>query len=185
MPSFRLKKPTSKNVVDTTFKRILWSTLSMPLKGLLQIKKYTISVISGSFHVKSTKFQTISHLTLMDFVQILSHECIHQKMKILKILSLYPVWFRNYDHLKYGPFDLDTKPLKFLSFWNWFYSAIFNRKHLKFGLVNHFHEIIPKTMYLAKNFIRHFCGKQLKFSKLMLSCFSFHFQRAISWQGKI
>ena len=43
----------------------------------------------------------------MDFVQILSGECIHQEMKIMKILSLYHVWFRNYDHLKYGPFSLD------------------------------------------------------------------------------
>ena len=135
--------------------------------------------------MKSPKFQKISCLTLMDFVQILSGECIHQEMKILKILSLYHVRFRNYDHLKYGLFGLDTKPLKFLLFWNCFYSASFNWKHLKFGLVSHFHEIIPKTMNLAQNFIRHFCNGELKLSKLMPQCFSFHFQRAISWQGKI
>ena len=37
----------------------------------------------------------------MDFVEILTGECIHQEIKILKILSLYHVWFSNYDHLKY------------------------------------------------------------------------------------
>ena len=42
--------------------------------------------------------------------------CIYQEMKILKILSLYHVWFRNYYHLRYGPFSLDTEPLKFLAF---------------------------------------------------------------------
>ena len=97
----------------------------------------------------------------------------------------FHVRFRNYDHLKHGSFSLDTKPLKFLSFSNCFYSAIFNRKHLKFALVIHFHEIIPKAMYLAKNFIRHVCGGELKLSKLLLRCFSFHFQRVISWKGKI
>ena len=90
----------------------------------------------------------------MDFVEISSGECIHQEMKILRILSLYHMRFRNYDHQKYGSFSLDTKPLKFLAFWNCFYSAIFNRKHLKFGLVIHFHKIISKTMYLAKTFLK-------------------------------
>ena len=52
----------------------------------------------------------------MDFVQILSGECIHQEIKILKILSLYHLRFRNYDHLKYGPFSLDTEALKFWHF---------------------------------------------------------------------
>ena len=40
----------------------------------------------------------------MDFVEILSGEYVHQEMKILKMLSFYHVQFRNYDHLKYGPF---------------------------------------------------------------------------------
>ena len=66
-----------------------------------------------------------------------------------------------------------------------FYSATCNKKHLKFGLVNHFHEIIPKTMYLAKKILRDFCGGELKLSKLLLRCFSFHFQRAVSWKDKI
>ena len=70
-------------------------------------------VIVGSFHVKSPK---PPYLNSMDFVEILSGECIHQEMKILKILSLYHVRFRNYDHLKYGTFSLDTEPLKFLAF---------------------------------------------------------------------
>ena len=41
----------------------------------------------------------------MGFVEILSGEFIRQ-MKILKILSL--CHFGNYDHLKYGPFSMDT-----------------------------------------------------------------------------
>ena len=63
------------------------------------------------------------------------------------------------------------KPLKILSFWNCFYSAIFNMKHLKFGLVIHFYNIIPKKIYLTKNTIKYVC-------------FSFYFQRAVSWQSK-
>ena len=98
----------------------------------------------------------------MDFVGILSGECIHQQMKTLKILSLYHVQFRNFDQLKYGPFSLDTEQLKLLAYWNCFYSAIFNRKHLKFGPAIHFHTIISKTMYLAKKFIKQVCGGVLR-----------------------
>ena len=112
--------------------------------------------------------------------------CIYQEMKILKILSLYHVWFRNYYHLRYGPFSLDTEPLKFLAFWNcFFYSAIFHRKQLIFGPAIHFHTIISKAMYIAKNFIKQVCGGVLRLLKLLLLCFPLHFQRAISWQGKI
>ena len=89
-------------------------------------------------HLKFKNFPPDS----MDFVEILSSKCIHQEIKILKI---YRVLFRNYDRRKYGHCSLDTEPLKFLSFWNCFYSAIFNRKHLKFGLAIHFHEMISKT----------------------------------------
>ena len=80
----------------------------------------------------------ISHLTLIDFFKILSGEGMHQEMKILKILSVYHMQLRYHEHLKYGPFSLDTKPLFFLSFLNYFYSAIFKMKHLKFGLAIHF-----------------------------------------------
>ena len=82
-------------------------------------------------------------------------------------------------------FTLDTKPLNFFSFWSCFYSAIFNRKHLKFGLAIHFHMIISKKIYLAKNFMKQVCAGVLKLPNLPLWCFSLHFQRAISWQGKI
>ena len=99
-----------------------------------------------------------------------------------EVITSNHVWFRNYDHLKYGLFSLDTK---LLALWNCFYSTIFNRKHLKFGLAIHFHIIISKTMYLTKKFIRQVCGGVLKLLKLRLWCFSFHFQRAISWQEKI
>ena len=145
-----------------------------------QLKEYYIRVIPCEI----TWILKTSHLTLMDFVEFLSGKCIHQEIKILKYLSIYHVWSRNYDHLKYGHFSLNTKPLVFLAFWNCFYSAIFNRKHLKFGLAIHFCTMISKTMYLAKHFIKQVCGGVLKLTKLPLKCFSFHFQRAISWQGK-
>ena len=122
---------------------------------------------------------------IISIVEILSDECIHQEMKTLKILSLYHMWFRNFDHLKYGPFSLDTEPLKFLAFWNCFYSVIFDRKHMKFGLTVHFHTIISNTVYLAATFIKQVCGGVLKLSQLPFSCFFFHFHRAISWEGKI
>ena len=48
---------------------------------------------AGSFHVKSTN---PSHLTHMDFADILSSQCTHQEIKILKILS-YHERFENYD----------------------------------------------------------------------------------------
>ena len=127
-----------------------------------------IKFIEGSFHVKSPN---PPHLKLptrpMDFVEILSGEFIHQEIKILKILSLYQVWLRNYEHLKHGPFSLDTEPSKFLAFWNCFYSVILNRKHLKFGLAIYFHTIISKTVYLAKSVIKQVCGGVLKLLKLL------------------
>ena len=52
----------------------------------------------------------------MDFVDILSGECMHQQMKTLKILSLYHVQFRNFDQLKYGPFSLDNEQSKLLAY---------------------------------------------------------------------
>ena len=144
---------------------------------------FSLCIIIGSFHVKSPEFYKTSQLTLMDFVKISSSECIHQEMKILKILSLYHVQFGNYDERKYGPFSLNTKPLNFLPFWSCFYSVIFhsvifNRKRIKLGLAIHFHTIFKK-MYLAKLFIKQVCGGVLKLSKLLLLCFSFHFQRAL------
>ena len=97
-------------------------------------------------HLKFKNFPPDS----MNFVEILFSECIHQGIKILKILSLYRLRFRNYDRLKYGPCSRDPEPLKFLSFWNCFYSAILNRKHLKFGLAIHLHEMISKTNVKGK-----------------------------------
>ena len=69
--------------------------------------------VVGSFHVKSTN---PSHLTHMDFADILSRQCTHQEMKILKILSFYHERFQNYDRLNYGPSSLDNKPLRFMAF---------------------------------------------------------------------
>ena len=65
----------------------------------------------GSFRVKSTN---PSHLTHMDFADILSSQCTHQEMKILKMLSSYHERFQNYGRLNYGPSSLDNKPLRFL-----------------------------------------------------------------------
>ena len=135
----------------------------------------------GSFHVKSCK---APHLTPVDLLKFCQVNVSIKKWKSWKLLALYHIQFRN-DHLKYATFSLDTEPLKFLALWNCFYSAIFNRKHLKFGLVIHFHKIISKTMYLAKNFMKQVCVWGLKLLKLLLWCFSFNFQRAISWERKI
>ena len=54
-------------------------------------------------HVKWTKFQKSSHLTLMDFAEILSSQCTHQEIKILKILLSSHELFQNYSHLNYAP----------------------------------------------------------------------------------
>ena len=84
-------------------------------------------------------------------------------MKILKILSLYHVRFRNYDHLKYGPFSLDTEPSTFLVI-------------LKLLLFSHFYQETPEiwtgTSFSGDNSKNH--GGELKLSKLLLQCFSFH-----------
>ena len=70
-----------------------------------------------SFHVKWTKFQKGSHLTLVDFADILSSQCTHQEFKIMKILLSSCERFRNYSHLNYGPFSLDIESLQFVTFW--------------------------------------------------------------------
>ena len=53
----------------------------------------TPQIEGGSFHVISTN---PSYLTHMDFADILSSQCTHQEIKILKILS-YHERFQNYD----------------------------------------------------------------------------------------
>ena len=63
------------------------------------------------------------YLTHMDFANILSGQCTHQEMKILKILSSYHERFQNYDCLNCGLFSLDSKPLQFMLFWDCSYSA--------------------------------------------------------------
>ena len=76
----------------------------------------TTSIFSShvrSFHVKSTN---TSHLTHIDFADILPSQCTHQEMKILKILSFYHERFQNYDRLNSGPSRLDNKPLQFMAF---------------------------------------------------------------------
>ena len=70
----------------------------------------------GSFHVKWTKFQKRSHLTLIDFAEILSSQCSHQEMKILKNFLSSRERFQNYSHLNYGPFSLDIESLQFMAF---------------------------------------------------------------------
>ena len=52
----------------------------------------------------------------MDFADILSSQCTHQEMKILKILSSYHERFQNYDRLNYGPSSLENKSLQFMAF---------------------------------------------------------------------
>ena len=71
---------------------------------------------NGSFHVKWTKFQKSSQLTLMDFAEILSIQCTHQEMKILEILLSSHERFQNYSHLNYGLFSLDIESLQFMAF---------------------------------------------------------------------
>ena len=82
-----------------------------------------------------------SHLTFMDFDEILSRQCTHQEMKILKIWLSSHERFQNYSHLNYGPFSLDIESLQFMAFWKCSYLESFNSKHLKFWIVTHFLEV--------------------------------------------
>ena len=108
----------------------------------LSMKFYWVELfITESFHVKWAKFQKSSHLTLIDFVEILWSQCTHQEMKILKILLSSHEQFQNYSHLNYGPFSLDIESLQFMAFWKCSYLESFNSKHLKFWIVTHFLEV--------------------------------------------
>ena len=102
---------------------------------------------------------TWNHLTLLTrHPWILLNFCqVHLSIKKWKSWKFYP--FIKFDSKimttwNMDLFSLDTKPLKFLSFWNCFYSATFNRNHRKFGLTIYFHTLISKAIYLAKNFIK-------------------------------
>ena len=66
----------------------------------------------------------------MDFAEILSSQCTHQEMKILKILLSSRERFQNYSHLNYGPFSLDIESLQFMTFWKCSYLESFNSKDL-------------------------------------------------------
>ena len=52
----------------------------------------------------------------MEFAEILSSQCTHQEMKILKILLSSRERFQNYSHLNYGPFNLTTESMQFRAF---------------------------------------------------------------------
>ena len=78
----------------------------------------------------------------MDFAEILSSQCTHQQMKILKILLSSGERFQNYSHLNYGPFSLHIESLQFMSFWKCFYLLeSFNSKDLKFWIATYFLEV--------------------------------------------
>ena len=132
---------------------------------------------SGSFHVKST---IPSHLTLMDFSDVLLSQCTHREMKILKTLSSYHERFQNYDHLNYGSSSLDKKPLLFMAFWNCPYSASFNSKHQKFWMGIHFLEVFTTKNLFNENFENYASGGVLKLSNWPLQYFFSHFQWAIT-----
>ena len=75
-----------------------------------------INLTTSTFSRHVGKSTNTSHLTHIDFADILSSQCTHQEMKILKILSSYQERFQNYDRLNSGPSSLDNKPLQFMAF---------------------------------------------------------------------
>ena len=79
---------------------------------------------NGSFHVKWTKFQKSSHLTFIDFAEILSSQCTHQDMKVLNILLSSRESLPSHSHLNYQPYSLDIESLQFMAFWNSFYQPV-------------------------------------------------------------
>ena len=87
-------------------------------EGCLFTSEKTCDVygVSEANRTKWTKFQKSSHLTLMDFAEILSSQCTHQGTKILKILLSIGERFQNYSHINYGPFSLDIESLQFMAF---------------------------------------------------------------------
>ena len=134
----------------------------------------------GSFHVKSTN---PSHLTHMDFADILWSQCTHQEMKMLKILSFYHEIFQNYDRLNYRPSSLDNKPLQFLAFSNYPYSASFNSKHLKFWMGAHFLEVSIIKKKFCQNIENYTCSGVLKLSNWPLQYFLSYFHWAIPYKN--
>ena len=94
-----------------------WFHFLIIVAGPFVIPSGCMIFLSGSYRVK---LPNPPLLIPMDFLEILSGESIHQEMKIVKMLTLYHVQFRDYDHPKYGPFSWHTKPLKFLPFYNCF-----------------------------------------------------------------
>ena len=57
-----------------------------------------------------------SHLTHMDFADILSSQCTHQEMKILKILSSYHERFQNYVRVNYEPSSMYSNDGEFINY---------------------------------------------------------------------
>ena len=121
------------------------------------------------------------HLTHMDFVDILSNQCTHQEMKILKILSLIMKRFKIMTAWTMDPLSsLDNKPLQFMAFWNCCYSARFNSKHLKFWMGTHFLEVFTAKNLFRENLKNCTCGGVLKLSNWSLQFFLSHLQWAIT-----
>ena len=99
---------------------------------------------------------------------ILLVQYIHKERKIQKIILIYQVQLKNYDHQIYGRFSLDTEPLQFMPFWCCLYSTILNCNHLISRLITHFQEINPKKS-LAKIFTKKHLWWNTKIIKITIS----------------
>ena len=127
--AFIVKTEPISNVV---FQTVNFDFNVISVLKLISPKLIIVNIVTAPYSKKKRVTNCLNSIILMVYVKLLVQ--FHLK---------FHVRFRNYDHLKHGPFRLDTEPLKFLSFSTCFYLAIFSRKRLKFGLVIYFHEIIP------------------------------------------
>ena len=129
------------------------------------------------------KSPSTPHLTLMEFDEVLSDNVFIKKWEYWKfyhfiICDSVIMTTLNMDLLAWIP-----NHKSFCHFETGFIQPflIGNTWNLDWQL----HTNFKKKLCLAKYYIKNICGIVLKLLTFLLWCFSFFFQRAINWQGKI
>ena len=172
-------------LVDKRNRQVIFKIFT-PLTDCISEIKFKYNLIEyRSFHVNSPEYSKTSHWSSWILLKFFQVNVSLKKWKSSKLYHFITCGSEIMTTWSYGPFSMGTEPLKFLAFWNCFYSAIFNRKQLQFGLAIHFHTIISKNNVFSQTFYKTSLWWSAKIAKITALMFFFHFQRAISWQEKI
>ena len=155
-------------LVDKRNREVIFKNFA-PLTDCISEIKFKYNLIEyRSFHVNSPEYSKTSHWSSWILLKFFQVNVSLKKWKSSKLYHFITCGSEIMTTWSYGPFSMGTEPLKFLAFWNCFYSAILTGSNCKLDWQFIFTQLFQKTMYLAKSFIKQVCGGVLKLVKLLL-----------------